>query len=184
MKIEYFILFLVLIVPVHGIVMNENTDELPKGCEEISGSESIVVRAGEMFARNDSAIFTYDRPEVEVEPCTKLTVTLVNEDDVRHQWMVHGLPGDTYPMNMFTVEVTGPGNETGTFIVPGEDKTYRVHCGVSQHEDKGMKMQLVVGDGSGDLSHIPGLDDSDYLFLGFASLVVSFLVVVFFNRNL
>jgi hypothetical protein len=86
-----------------------------------------------------------------------VTVTLVNEDQVRHQWMIHGLPRYIYPEGMFHLEVNGVGQKTGTFIVPSAKKTYLVHCDIAQHTEKGMKAQLKVNGGSGDLPSIPGV---------------------------
>jgi hypothetical protein len=88
-----------------------------------------------------------------------VTVTLINEDHVRHQWMVHGLPRYLYPEGMFHLEVNGLGRKTGTFIVSSAAKTYLVHCDVAQHMEKGMKAQLKVGGGDGDLPSIPGITD-------------------------
>lgn len=139
-----------------GMVMNENTDQLPRGCPRLSGEHEITVRAGKEFAQS-GAMFSYDRNEWSFEPCTKLTVTLVNTDTVRHQWMLHGLPRYIYPMGMFTLEVAGKGQRTGTFILPPGDKTYLVHCDVPQHMEKGMKAQFKVGAGDGDLPSIPGV---------------------------
>ncbi|MGB4247757.1 MAG: multicopper oxidase domain-containing protein, partial [Pseudohongiellaceae bacterium] len=45
----------------------------------------------------------------------------------------------------------------GSFIVPSDDATYLVHCDITQHMEKGMKAQLVVGAGSGDLWSVPGV---------------------------
>jgi len=84
-------------------------------------------------------------------------VTLVNDDRVRHQWMVHGLPRYLYPEGMFHLEANGPGQEKGTFIVPSAKRTYLVHCDVPQHAEKGMKAELKVGGGDGDLPSIPGV---------------------------
>ncbi len=143
---------------IEGMVMNENTDRLPRDCAEISGEQEITVQAGREFAREfNGTMFTYDQREWDVEPCTKVTVTLINKDKVRHQWMIHGLPRYLYPMGMFSIEVAGSGRKTGTFIVPSGKKTYLVHCDVSQHMEKGMKAQLKVGGGDGDLPSIPGL---------------------------
>ncbi len=139
-----------------GMVMNENADQLPRGCPRLSGEREITVRAGKEFAQ-PGTMFAYDRNEWRFEPCTKLTVTLINTDNVRHQWMLHGLPRYVYPMGMFTLEVAGKGQRTGTFILPPGDKTYLVHCDVSQHMEKGMKAQLKVGAGDGDLPSIPGV---------------------------
>ena len=141
-----------------GMVMNENTDLRPPGCSAIRGEREVTVEAGKRFAEGfPSATWTFDQPTIQAPPCTKLTVTFVNHDDVRHQFMVHGLPVLAYAMGMFSIEVDGPGEMTGTFLTPSEERTYRVHCGVPGHENHGMKMQLVVGSGSGNLPHIPGL---------------------------
>src|SRR5262249_42612796 len=80
-----------------------------------------------------------------------------NEDHVRHQWMLHGLPRYLYPEGMFHLEVSGPGERSGTFIVPSAPKTYLVHCDVPQHAEKGMKAELKVAGGDGDLASIPGV---------------------------
>ena len=86
-------------------------------------------------------------------------MTLVNEDNVRHQWMMHGLPKFMYDKGMFHLEITGPAKITGTLILPAEDKTYLVHCDIAQHMEKGMKGQLIVGKGSGTFPSIPGITD-------------------------
>jgi hypothetical protein len=98
-----------------------------------------------------------DQHEYQVEPCSRITVTFVNEDEVRHQWMIHGLPRYLYPGGMFHLEAAGGHSQTGTFIVPSDNETYLVHCDMSQHMEKGMKAQLKVGKGSGDLWAIPGV---------------------------
>ena len=41
--------------------------------------------------------------------------------------------------------------------MPSGDKTYLAHCDIAQHMEKGMKGQLKVGDGDGDLPSIPGI---------------------------
>jgi hypothetical protein len=71
--------------------------------------------------------------------------------------MLHGLPRYLYPEGMFHLEVNGQAQKTGTFIVPSAKKTYLVHCDIAQHTEKGMKAQLKVGGGSGNLSSIPGI---------------------------
>lgn len=139
-----------------GMVMGQNTDTLPPGCNEISGQENLTVEAGKMFAEEyPSKVFTYSEKSYEFEPCTKLTVEFTNNDDIRHQWMVHGLPEEVYSMGMFTLEATN-GTAEGTFILPAEDETYLVHCGLPQHMQKGMKAQIIVGEGDGEISNIPG----------------------------
>ena len=85
-----------------------------------------------------------------------------NKDDIRHQWMIHGLPKYLYPKGMFHIEVNGVEKKTGTFIVPSSNYTYLVHCDISQHMEKGMKAQLKVGNGRGDLPSIPGISDPTF----------------------
>jgi hypothetical protein len=141
-----------------GMVMHENRDRLPWGCESVSEDVEITVRAGQKYARQfNGLMFTFDQREWRVPPCARVTVTLINEDQVRHQWMIHELPRYLYPQGMFHLEANGGQQKTGIFIVPGGDKTYLVHCDVAQHTEKGMKAQLKVGGGDGDLPSIPGI---------------------------
>lgn len=146
-----------------GMVMNENTDNLPRDCPQIAGDVEITVRAGTKYAEEfPGTVFGFDQHEWNVEPCTRITVTFINEDNVRHQWMVHMLPKYIYPQGMFHLEVAGPGRRTGTFIVPSVEKTYFVHCDIAQHTEKGMKAQLKVGKGDQDFPSIPGITAQNY----------------------
>lgn len=141
-----------------GMVMNENVDQFPRDCPNISGEQTITVRVGKKYAQPfNGATFSYDQREWNVPPCSKVTITLINEDHVRHQWMLHDLPRYLYPEGMFHMEVNGPGQKSGTFIVPSAKKTYLVHCDITQHTEKGMKAQLKVGGGNGDLPSILGI---------------------------
>lgn len=142
-----------------GMIMNENKETLPDGCREISGDVSFTVHAGRKYAEKfPGTMFTYDRQQWQVEPCSRITVKFVNEDHIRHQFMIHGLPDYLYPpTGMFHIELTGPGSKTATFIVPDEPKTFLVHCELAQHMEHGMKAQMKVGEGDGDLPSIPGL---------------------------
>lgn len=141
-----------------GMVMYENTERLPRDCAQVSVEQEITVRAGKKYAHRFSGLmFAYDQQEWQVEPCAKVTVTVINEDNVRHQWMVHGLPRYLYPQGMFHIEVNGGQKKTGTFIVSSAPMTYLVHCDIAHHTEKGMKAQLKVGGGNGDLPSIPGL---------------------------
>lgn len=144
-----------------GIVMNENLDRLPRGCEDISGDLAITVRAGQQYAADrPGQVFGMDRHEVQVEPCSRVTVTFINDDAIRHQWMVHGLPKYLYPAGMFHIEAMGGQQQSGTFIAPAGDANYLVHCDMAQHMEKGMRGQLIVGRGSGDLWAVPGVSDA------------------------
>ena len=141
-----------------GMVMNENTERVPRDCAQISKDVGITVHAGRRYAAAlPGTMFAYDRRVWEVPACARITVTLVNDDQVRHQWMVHGLPRYLYPEGMFHLEVNGGEKESGTFIVPSAKKTYLVHCDVPQHAEKGMKAELKVAGGDGDLASIPGI---------------------------
>jgi len=141
-----------------GMVMNENTDQLPRDCPSLAGEQTITVHAGKKYATTfKGTMFAFDQQEWDVPPCSKVTVTLVNDDQVRHQWMVHGLPRYLYVEGMFHLEANGGRQKTGTFIVPSAKKTYLVHCDIAQHMEKGMKAQLKVGGGSGNLPSIPGV---------------------------
>jgi len=141
-----------------GMVMGQNTSTLPGGCDSISETKEITVHAGHKYAEKfPGRMFAFDTQEFNFKPCTKLTVHFINEDNVRHQWMMHGLPKYLYPKGMFHLEVSGPAKISGTLILPPGDKTYLVHCDIAQHMEKGMKAQLKVGKGDGDLPSIPGV---------------------------
>ena len=145
-----------------GVVMNDNPDRLPRGCDAIADDVAFTVHAGAQWAVDDpSRTFGFSQHEFRVPACARVSVTFVNDDDVRHQWMVHGLPNYLYPAGMFHLEAAGGRQVTGRFIVPPDDRTYLVHCDMAQHMEKGMRGQLVVGRGSGDLWSVPGVS-GDY----------------------
>ncbi len=159
-----------------GVVMNENTDVLPRDCESISRDHEITVRVGREYANEPGMTFGMSEHEVRVEPCSRVSVTLINEDDVRHQWMVHGLPNYLYPAAMFHLEASGGQTRTGTFIVPAEHRNYLVHCDIAQHMEKGMRGQLVVGRGGGDLWGVAHIS-SNFLRAGYLPESRSLIVV-------
>jgi len=141
-----------------GMVMNENKTIIPKGCPKIAEEVTIKVQAGVKFSHDyPGTVFGYDQHQWKVKPCARITVEFSNHDEIRHQWMIHGLPTYLYPKGMFHIELNGKGKKTGTFIVPNSHYTYLVHCDIAQHTEKGMKAQLVVGNGRGDLASIPGI---------------------------
>ncbi len=150
-------------VDLDGVVMNENHKELPRDCNEVSGDYALTIHAGRKYANDvPGMIFGMSEHEVRVPPCSRLEITFVNGDKVRHQWMVHGLPKYLYPAGMFHIEASGGHSKTGTFIVPGDDRTYLIHCDMAQHMEKGMRGQLVVGKGSGNLWGVSGISDEFY----------------------
>ncbi|MFB6242128.1 MAG: cupredoxin domain-containing protein [Candidatus Nanosalina sp.] len=157
---KYVIIGLMLVLTVsvsQAIVMNNNPEELPPGCRKVTGERNLKVHAGTEYAKKfNSKVYTYDQRVYSFEPCTRVTVTLVNNDSIRHQWMIHGLPMETYPMGMFTIEVDGPGQDTGIFIVPNVTETLLLHCGIPQHMQKGMKGMIKINGGDGQISNVPG----------------------------
>lgn len=148
-----------------GVVMNENHSVLPRDCTEISRDYKFTIHAGRKYAVDiPGMMFGMSQHEVRADPCSRITVSFVNEDQVRHQWMVHGLPKYLYPAGMFHIEASGGQSMTGTFIVPADAQTYLIHCDMAQHMEKGMRGQLVIGGGSGDLWGVAGVSDQFYRF--------------------
>ncbi|MGB0955450.1 MAG: hypothetical protein ACPGZP_05550 [Panacagrimonas sp.] len=145
-----------------GMAMGENRgDTLPADCTEISQDVSLEVHVGRKYAP-EGFMFGYSDYQWQVPPCSRVSVTLVNEDEVRHMWMLHGLPSYIYAQGMFHLEAEGRRTMTGTFIVPGDDRTYLVHCDIAQHTEKGLKAQLKVGKGGEDLPSVPGITAPRY----------------------
>jgi hypothetical protein len=107
--------------------------------------------------------------------------------------MVHGLPRYLYPAGMFHIEAMAGQSQQGVFIVPPEDRTYLIHCDMSQHMEKGMRGQLVVGAGSGDLWAVNGISDAFYrasyprngstLFIIFAAIAAFVATLWLANRR-
>lgn len=144
-----------------GMVMNANPDTLPRGCKAVSRDYEYSIEGGRIHAADaPGIIFGFSEHELQVEPCSRISVIFTNSDEVRHQWMVHGLPKYLYRGGMFHIEANGGATMTGTFIVPPDDKTYLLHCDMAQHMEKGMKGQLVVGRGSGNLWSVRGVSDA------------------------
>jgi len=142
----------------NGMVMNHNADVLPQGCDAISSDVSFTVHAGTDYGLAEAGrIFGYSQHDFHAPPCSRITIHFHNDDQVRHQWMLHGLPRYLYPQGMFHLEAAGGQHVMGSFIVPPDDATYLVHCDMAQHMEKGMKAQLVVGEGSADLWSVPGV---------------------------
>ncbi|MBT5031642.1 MAG: hypothetical protein HOM55_05030, partial [Proteobacteria bacterium] len=125
---------------------------------QIAREYEFEVYASTKFAADyPGTVYGMSQHEYQVEPCSSVTVTFINNDQVRHQWMIHGLPRYLYPGGMFHLEAAGGTTRTGTFIVSSDDQTYLVHCDMAQHMEMGMKAQLKVGKGSGDLWSVPGV---------------------------
>ncbi len=164
-------------VTASGVVMNENKDELPRDCDAISRDYEITIHGGRDYASEPGMMFGLSEHEVRVEPCSRITVTFINDDDIRHQWMVHGLPKYLYPAGMFHLEANGGHSRTGTFIVPAEDRNFLIHCDIAQHMEKGMRGQLVVGNGSGDLWGVAKVS-SDFIRSDYAPASRAMIILV------
>lgn len=141
-----------------SMIMNANENNLPKDCPKISENVNLTIRAGHKHATKFfGKMFAFDQQEWNVKPCAKINITFINDDQVRHQLMIHGLPGYLYPHGMFHLELYGQGQLTASLIVPSMKKTYLVHCEIPQHMEKGMKAQLKVDGGDVDIPSIPGI---------------------------
>jgi len=141
-----------------GMIMNANSDRLPRDCQKISETVEITIHAGQKYAlKFNGKMFAFDQQQWDVKPCAKLNITFINDDQIRHQLMIHGLPGYLYPEGMFHLELYGAGELKASLILPSQKKTYLVHCELPQHAEKGMKGQLKVDGGDGDLPSIPGV---------------------------
>lgn len=141
-----------------GMIMNANPDNLPRDCPKISENVDISVHAGQKHAMKfNGKMFAFDQQQWNVKPCAKINITFTNDDQIRHQLMIHGLPGYLYPEGMFHLELNGAGELKASLIMPSQKKTYLVHCELPQHMEKGMKAQLKVDGGDGDLPSIPGI---------------------------
>ncbi|MFB6116141.1 MAG: cupredoxin domain-containing protein [Candidatus Nanosalina sp.] len=157
MRKTFLAVFLASLISLGSTTVTNGSQGVPQGCSKITGQENLTVHAGREYAEKfNSRVFSYSDRVYRLEPCVNLTVTLVNHDSIRHQWMVHGLPRHTYPMGMFTVEVDGPGRDTGSFVTPNITETLLVHCGLPQHMQKGMKAMMKINGGDGEISNIPG----------------------------
>ncbi len=145
----------------NGMVMNSNLDQLPLNCPAISADFEFTVYGGTQYAQQyPERIFAYSQHDFKVPACSRVKINFVNEDQVRHQWMLHGLPRYLYPQGMFHLEAAGGKTVSGSFIVPADDATYLIHCDITQHMEKGMKAQLLVGKGGGNLWSVPGVSQN------------------------
>jgi hypothetical protein len=174
------------------MIMNANPDRLPQDCPKISKDVNITIRAGHKHAEKfPGKMFAFDNQSWDVPACARVNITFINDDEIRHQLMIHGLPGYLYPQGMLHLELYGKGQLEASLIVPSAKKTYLVHCELPQHMEKGMKAQLKVDGGDGDLPSIPGLTkpvhadvypvDWSAVTIGIAvaSLISGFLLVYF-----
>ncbi|MDD5227538.1 MAG: multicopper oxidase domain-containing protein [Methylococcales bacterium] len=166
-----------------GMVMNANSNNLPKDCSQISETVNLTIHAGQKYAEKfNGKMFAFDRQQWDVKPCSKINIIFINDDQIRHQFMIHGLPGYLYPDGMLHLELYGEGQLRASLIVPNQKKTYLVHCELAQHAEKGMKAQLKVGGGDGDLPSIPAISapiNSDHYLLDWTELKLGGVFALF-----
>ena len=87
-----------MILDDEGMVMNANHDRLPEDCSAISQDYEFKIQVGRRYTEGrPGVIYGYSEHEIHVAPCSRIKVKLINDDSVRHQWMVHGLPRYLYP---------------------------------------------------------------------------------------
>ena len=68
------------------MAMNENSDTLPDDCEAISTDIEFTVHAGTDYTKTfPHNIFDMNKHEYQVPTYSRVKVTFVNEDQVRHQ---------------------------------------------------------------------------------------------------
>lgn len=143
-----------------GMVMNANHDRLPADCQKVSEDVNVTIRAGHKHAlKFPGKMFAFDTQQLDVKPCARINITFINDDQIRHQLMIHGLPGYIYPQGMLHLELNGQGELHASLIVPSLKKTYLMHCEIPQHMEKGMKAQIKVDGGDVDLPSIPGISE-------------------------
>ncbi len=100
----------------------------------------ITVRGGVAHAEAGE-VFGFDVETIRARPCQQVIVTFVNEDDVRHAFMVENLSP------MFMIELRGRGERTMSFVTPDEHVTLALHCHVRGHDRAGMLGEVIVGEG-------------------------------------
>ncbi len=67
-----------------GMIMGQNKDKLPGGCDKVAEDKEITVKAGRKYSK-PGFVFGFDQNQFQFKPCTRLKVNFVNEDNVRHQ---------------------------------------------------------------------------------------------------
>jgi len=126
-----------------GLVLNANRDRLPQDCAAVSADVAVTVHAGTAHAAAGQ-VYGFDTLEHTVPPCARVTVTLINDDAIRHQWQLLGLPEALHPGGEFLLEANGGQQVTGSFIVPGAAARFPVQCSHAGHATAGMQTWLRV----------------------------------------
>jgi hypothetical protein len=126
-----------------GLVLHANRERLPEDCAAVSTDIALRVRAGTRHAAAGQ-VFGFDSAPPSVPPCARVTLTLVNDDSIRHQWQLLGLPEALHPGGEFLLEANGGQQVSGSFIVPGAAARFPVQCSHADHAVLGMQAWLRV----------------------------------------
>ena len=126
-----------------GLVRHANPERLPEGCPAVSADIAFTVRAGTAHAAAGE-VYGYDSLAYAAPPCARVTVTLINDDAIRHQWQLLGLPEALHPGGEFLLEANGGPQVTGRFIVPGAAARFPVQWSHAGHATAGMQTWLRV----------------------------------------
>jgi FtsP/CotA-like multicopper oxidase with cupredoxin domain/Cu/Ag efflux protein CusF len=114
---------------------------IANSCRNPQGVLRVVIKEG-AGAAHPGEVYSFEPRVIRVKRCERVELTLDNTDSVRHDLMIPGLGP------MFTLDFTGPGIRTASFVTPDHDVTLPFHCHVPTHEEMGMRGLLVVGKGS------------------------------------
>ncbi len=126
-----------------GLVRHANAEGLPADCTAVSSDVAFTVHAGTAHAAQGQ-VYGFDTLQHVVPPCARVTVTLINDDAIRHQWQLLGLPEALHPGGEFLLEANGRQQVTGSFIVPGAAALFPVQCSHAGHAAQGMQAALRV----------------------------------------
>lgn len=126
-----------------GLVLHGNRERLPEDCAAVSADIAFTVHAGTAHAAAGQ-VYGFDTLQHAVPPCARVTVTLSNDDSIRHQWQLLGLPEALHPGGEFLLEANGGQQVTGSFIVPGAAARFPVQCSHADHAVQGMQSSLRV----------------------------------------
>lgn len=98
----------------------------------------------------------YDTSKIIVSKDTCVSITLINEDAVTHDFAIDGVSGENGIQEVYILTEFG-GATTGSFNVttPNTDVTFEFYCWQSGHKASGMVGDFVVGEGSPE-SDSPG----------------------------
>jgi manganese oxidase len=137
--------------PIPGIagagVHQHGQGGFPQGTTPVGEVKHVTIRGGVKYATRGE-VYGFDIEEIHVEKNQPVEITFINEDPVRHAFMIPDLEP------IFLIEVVGPDQQmTMSFIAPDIDATLELHCHVERHRETGMIGQVIVGTGGEPVAH-------------------------------